>query len=220
MGDRPSSFSNPEYYKTRPVERTSYNSIRGATNSVPAINWPGTGSLVLSTSFMGILRAKTGFLDFDLPTDAQWEYACRAGTATVFNDGDASANTSGANATTNTWLNALGRYKFNGGYTDDGIRPDTDSGPENGTAIVGSYLPNAWGLYDMHGNVMELCLDWHERSYEGGEDPIGLESGSHRVRRGGSWNYDAAASIAGSRHAEPPHVGYNYFGFRIVRTLP
>ena len=214
-------FRNPDYYDMRPVDLGYWDLIRGDTNSVPVIDWPQTGTLVLPTSFLGLLRAKTGFSGFDLPTEAQWEYACRAGTTTIFNDGDASANVDGANRYTNTWLNALGRYKFNGGYVDGAALPDMATcGPENGTALVGSYLPNAWGLFDMHGNVNEWCLDWYATGVlEGGRDPKGPEEGTRRVRRGGGFNTDANTCLSSRKSsAQMWDVWHN--GFRIIRNLP
>ena len=116
-----------------PVEQVSWNDIRGNCN------WPADTS-VSNNSFMGLLRARTG-LAFDLPTEAQWEYACRAGTTNDF-------NVSGQN------MDSLGRYENNG--------DDERGGSEYWytTTTVGSYLPNDWGLYDMHGNVEEWCLDY------------------------------------------------------------
>jgi hypothetical protein len=130
--------SNPSYYRgdMRPVESVSWNAVRGDSSTY---NWPSSEN-VDSSTFMGRIQARTG-LNFDLPTEAQWECACRAGTTSKYNNGG-------------SWdsdLKLLGRYDGNlsdgkGGYSDH--------------TTVGSYQPNAWGLYDMHGNVWEWCLDW------------------------------------------------------------
>ena len=221
-GTKPSNFNNPTYYASRPVEQVSYEDIRGASNSVPSVNWPVTDRAVVSTnSFLGKLRAKTGLTDFDLPTEAQWECLCRAGMTTVFDDGNASANVSGANANTNAWLDALGRYKFDGGYLADGVTaPVQGCGATNGTAIVGSCQANAWGLYDTHGNVWEWCLDWYAGSLAGGSDPAGAVSGSNRVRRGGSWGNTASDCRSAYRANLAPSTRYGTLGFRLVRALP
>ena len=220
-GAKPGYFNNSAYYATRPVEQASYDDVRGATNSSPVVNWPGTGVSVLPSSFVGLLRAKTGLTDFDLPTEAQWECLCRAGTTTVFNDGSASASVSGANANTNAWLDLLGRYQFDGGYLADGVTaPAQGCGATNGTAVVGSYQANAWGLYDTHGNVWELCLDWYPGSLAGGSDPAGAVSGSGRVRRGGSWDNPASYCRSASRLGFTPANRFGGIGFRLVRTLP
>ena len=168
---------------TRPVEQVSYFEIRGES-AVAA--WPKDGR-VASGSFMGRLRARTG-LAFDLPTESQWEYACRAGTDTDLNSG---RNLTGGRTCTN--MVEVGRYGFS---------PDADDGP----APVGLYRPNAWGLYDMHGNVAEWCLDWWQEDW--GEtprtDPPGPETGAFRVLRGGCWDGTlfaghAAACTSGAR---------------------
>ena len=190
--------SNPSQYTgdKRPVEMVSYDMIRGSSNGAL---WPSS-SAVDATSFMGKLRARTG-LDFDLPTEAQWEYACRAGTTSDYNNGGSSESD----------LNKLGRYTGNktdgkGGYTQH--------------TTVGSYLPNAWGLYDMHGNVWEWCVDWGDRgALIGGTDPQGEDSGTTRERRGGSWNFAASNCISSYRNSNGPSDVHDYNGFRIVRTL-
>ena len=219
----PSRFSVPAYYAARPVEQVSYDDIRGATNEAQAVNWPVTDRTVVGTNcFLGKLRAKTGLADFDLPTDAQWECLCRAGTTTVFNDGSAAANVSDANAYTNAWLDTLGRYKFDGGYINGVTEPyPPGTSLENGTARVGSYQANAWGLYDTHGNNWELCLDWYADSLAGGSDPVGPMSGSYRLRRGGSWTERAVTCRSASRlsYAKPETQTWDV-GFRLVRTLP
>ena len=207
-GARAANFTDAASRAFRPMEMVSYGDIRGTNDSAYA------------ESFVGRLRTKTGLSGFDLPTEAQWEFACRAGTDTCFNDGDAAANVSGANAYTNAWLDALGRYKFNGGFIDGVTAPAAGCGPANGTAIVGSYAPNAWGLYDTHGNVWEWCLDWYQAALEGGADPDGADSGSYRVVRGGGWNYPASDCRSARRGSDGPSGRYPSLGFRLVRTLP
>ena len=181
--------SNPSSYEgdARPVEYVSWNMIRGDSNTY---NWP-TDRTVSSTSFVGKLRAKTG-LTFDLPTEAQWEYACRAGTTSTYNNGgDAESD-----------LKKLGRYDSNG-----------DSSSQH--TKVGSYLPNAWGLYDMHGNVWEWCLDWYG-SLASSTDPVGPGSGSSRVLRGGGWSSDADYCASSSRNFGYLSYENNNLGFRLA----
>ncbi len=221
-GAKPSFFNNSAYYATRPVEQVSYEDIRGTANETPAVNWPVTDRTVVGTNcFLGKLRGKTGLTDFDLPTEAQWECLCRAGTQTVFSDGDESANVDGASANTNAWLDALGRYKFDGGYLPGGVTaPAQGCGATNGTAATGSYLPNGWGLYDTHGNAWELCLDWYAGSLAGGSDPTGAVSSTHRVLRGGAWGKAASYCRSAFRYYVDPSYRYYSVGFRLVRTLP
>jgi formylglycine-generating enzyme required for sulfatase activity len=124
---------NPSYFPgdTNPVEQVSYDMIRGSSEGA---NWPKTNS-VDATSFLGKLRARTG-IDFDLPTEAQWEYTCRAGTTTT--------------------------YSYDGGANGDYMWYDGNS--SNSSHEVGTKKMNPWGFYDMHGNVWEWCLDWYASS--------------------------------------------------------
>ncbi len=183
---------------TRPRELITYNEIRGS-------GWPANGHVATSGTFMGILQKKTG-LTFDLPTEAEWEYACRAGTATALNSGK---NLTDYRICPN--MAEVGRYHYNcndgkGGYSEH--------------TKVGSYLPNAWGLYDMHGNVYEWCLDWYNSSYGTAAvtDPKGPASGSYRVKRGGYWeHYKPYAEYcrSASRDYDPPTtIGGD--GFRVA----
>ena len=180
-GGSPSNFSGDK----RPVEKVSWNAIRGNSGTY---NWPGS-SAVDANSFVGRIQKRTG-LAFDLPTEAQWEYACRAGTTTTYSYGD-SAN---------------GAYMW---YSSNSSSQTHDVGTKNA---------NPWGLYDMHGNVWEWCLDW-SGSLSGGTDPKGSSSGSYRVKRGGSWCDGAGSCTSSYRGYGNPSSAYSYFGFRLVRTL-
>jgi len=198
---------------TQAKHTVSYYDIREnpANTDDPAVNWP-LNKNVTALSFMGKLRTKTGISEFDLPTEAQWEYLCRAKTTTVFNDGDTNAVWAGSvddnNATTNKYLNALGWYKWNKPTVPTAANP------------VGGKLPNAWGLYDTHGNVWEWCLDWNATNAELGTDPEGAGSGSDRVIRGGGWNNPASVCRSAFRYGDTPSRRGSDFGFRLVRTLP
>ena len=161
------------------------------------------------------MRKKTALATFDLPTEAQWEYACRAGTTTALNSGhDLTSVDSDQN------LDAIARY-----WSNSRLLLRQGCAPSASTAIVGSYLPNAWGLYDMHGNVWEWCLDWYGPYPGTVTDPAGAASGAFRVLRGGSWSYGATFCRSayryfyGSRGSSPSLQCYN-FGFRVALTLP
>ena len=213
MGNRPSDFYNTTYYATRPVENVSYYHIREnpANSHDSDVYWP-VNSTVNAASFMGKLRAKTGLLTLDLPTESQWEYACRAGTTTMFNSGKDLIinlfNTCGNMAEVGRHYDAPGR----------GYSPDVAT--DEGTAKVGSYLPNAWGLYDMHANVYEWCQDWYGMYPGTVSDPLGAASGSNRVVRGGGWFGrlpDCRSAFRGSR---APRYWNDNTGFRVAMTLP
>ena len=161
-GTWPSAYSNEVDRATHPVEKVSYANIRGAANGA---KWPASAA-VESDSFVGRFRAKTGDAGFDLPTEAQWEYACRAGTT--------------------------------GAYA--GVLADMAVYAANSTGLAGQKLPNPWGLYDMHGNVAEICLDWYAGSLGSAAqtDPLGATGStmSRRVMKGGG--YTAAADLCRS----------------------
>jgi formylglycine-generating enzyme required for sulfatase activity len=219
MGNKPSYFTNATCYATRPVERVSYYDIRESTNN-PAMspNWPETNA-VEAASFMGKLRGKTGLIGFDLPTESQWEYACRAGTDTALNSGYNLTN-----PTNDSQMNVVGRYRDNGGVAISnrvlgGVSQGCET-KEGGTAAAGTYQANAWGLYDMHGNVGEWCLDRHG-TYPGAvTDPKGAASGSTRVGRGGCWDYYAYVCRSAVRIGYWPEYRNGDFGFRAAMTLP
>ncbi len=176
---------------TYPVYFVRYARIRCPPSS--DLGWP-VSSAVNSYCFMGVLRKKTGLSEFDLPTEAQWEYACRAGTKTEFNTGDGE-----------TALAEAGWYPGNA---------NRSSHP------VGGKLPNAWGLYDMHGNIYEWCLDWHKGALTG-NDPVGATSGSRRHVRGGCWCLDVDYANSSYRYyGGQPEFADEEFGFRLFRTVP
>ena len=222
----PSYFDNADDRAMRPVEQVCYNEIRNAGNSQTAntdYDWPADPN---PSSFLGLLRTKTG-IDFDLPSEAQWEFAARAGNGdTKWSDGSGILN----NAYTDANLDLLGRYGQNGGMIPNGTAYDAPAhscGATNGTAIVGSYAPNDWGLYDVHGNVWEWCLDWYadDITAHGGKvniDPATPENtrsgapGGYRVIRGGSYNYGASLSRPAYRNSANPIHRYSVYGFRLL----
>jgi len=205
----PLSTQNVGTVVSAPVAYETYDHIRGATGDSPSVNWPNTGHLVSSDSFMGKLRSKTGLDTFDLPTEAQWEYACRAGTTTVFNDGDPAANVTGANSGTNSWLNAIGVYRCHPQYFDLG-----------GSVNVGLLKPNRWGLYDTLGNIYEWCLNW-TGTVSGGTEPVGPTGGTFRLLRGGSYRtYAYECTSTYRRQDTPPNSGDRSKGLRVFMVVP
>jgi formylglycine-generating enzyme required for sulfatase activity len=220
----PAYYNNASYRSMRPVEQVSYNEIRNAANSATAntaYDWPNDPN---PGSFLGLLRTKTG-IDFDLPSEAQWEFAARAGNgSTKWGNGSGIVNTD-----TDGNLNSLGRYQRNGGKPGSSD-PAASVNADNATAIVGSYSPNDWGLYDMHGNVWEWCLDWREddiTSFNGrvnidSSDPsktLSGVSGSGRVGRGGAWNAGAGYCRPAYRDADDPSSQrLKIYGFRVLCT--
>ncbi|MCL1865065.1 MAG: formylglycine-generating enzyme family protein [Spirochaetes bacterium] len=154
------------------------------TGRTPASGYPITSATVTVLDW-----TNNGYR---LPTEAEWEYACRAGTTTAYNTGDTISNNTG-------WY---------------------DSNSENKTHEVGKKPANDWGLYDMHGNVYEWCGDLHE-TYSGSAvlDPRGPEIGSDRVIRGGAWLSDGQSLRSASRHRYNPGSRYYNTGFRVARSL-
>lgn len=161
------SQSGYEFGEMRPADCLSFVKVRG-------------GDEIEATSLLGVLRAKTG-LAFDLPSEEEWEYACRAGTTSPWNRSDVS-------------MDRLGRYAGNGGL-------------ESQHTVVGSYEPNAWGLYDFHGNVWEWCRGRYKTYPE-----------SIRALRGGAWN--SSADRCRSSVSYPVESVFGYIGFGVRLYLP
>ena len=139
---------------------------------------------------------------YRLPTEAEWERACRAGTSTATSFGD---------SLTSAQANFDGNLPYNS---------PTKGDPLKRTTPVGSYAPNAWGLYDMHGNVWEWCWDHYSSVYYGGSpktDPRGPEGGRYRVMRGGSFSNFGYRLRSAARRDEDPHYRDADDGFRLVR---
>ncbi len=156
--------------------------FKGANLPVETVSWDDV------QLYISKMNAKSDGYKYRLPTEAEWEYACRAGTT-----GDYAGN-----------LDAMAWYISNSGNT---------------THPVGQRQPNAWGLYDMHGNVYEWCSDWYWL-YAYGEvmDPIGGSSVTLRVDRGGSWGNDMEGVRTSARYRNEPTIRSIYLGFRLVRT--
>ena len=161
-------------------------SLCGDTCPVVLVSWNDI------QQFLTALNARVPGRNYRLPTEAEWEYAARAGTT-----GDYSGT---------GVLNDMGWYSRNSG---------------NRTHPVAQKKPNAWGLYDMHGNVSEWVQDWFSASYYGGSpgvDPAGPSTGSLRVLRGGSWGVLAYDARSAYRSYNSPSNRYDYIGFRLART--
>ena len=180
----------------------------GAALPVGNVNWPEAEDFCRQLSERLRTRGQlpAGW-EFRLPTEAQWEYACRAGTTTA---------TSFGNSLSSTQANFKGK-PYNGGAP----------GPSLGRAApVGSYPPNAWGLHDMHGNTFEWCRDWYHARLPGGADPDlrdardTAQRSEHgdisRVRRGGAWSDDGWPCRSAFRVRFEPERRYDHIGFRVV----
>jgi len=220
MGSNPSYFMTPVFPETstarRPVESaylydvivfcnrlsimeglTPVYRINGSTNPD---DW---GTVVWSWDTATI----SGSTGYRLPTEAQWEYACRAGTTTAFNWGSNNINSTQAN--------------YDASYVDTYY--NTAAGTYLGrTTEVGSYAPNAWGLYDMHGNVLEWCWDVYGGDYASGAqtDPTwtAINSNHSLLARGGSWMDSGEGGLhSASRHTYLSYQNFSFLGFRLIR---
>jgi sulfatase modifying factor 1 len=137
--------------------------------------------------------------EFHLPTEAQWEYACRAGTTTA---------TAFGNRLSSKQANFDGLHPYNGAEPGPSLKH---------AAKVGSYPPNSWGVHDMHGNTFEWCRDWYHAKLPGGVDPdLYLDKATSRVRRGGCWTDEGWPCRSAFRLRFEPERRYDHIGFRVV----
>ena len=175
----------------RSVMGNNSSRFKGEDRPVETVSWDDCQKFIQKVN----ARLKCGAR---LPTEAEWEYACRAGTTTAY-----------------SWGNALNGDKANcNGHFPCGT---TVKGPCNEqTTSVGGYAPNAWGFYDMHGNVFEWCDDWYG-DYPAGSatDPTGPASGDFRVLRGGCRCYDARSCRSAYRYGRDPDLRTGLHGFRL-----
>jgi formylglycine-generating enzyme required for sulfatase activity len=161
----------------------------GPSHPVEKVNWDQASAFCRKLTQ---LEAGTG-RTYRLPTESEWEYACRAGSSTAYHFGNDPTEMDG-----HAW------YKANAGGR---------------TQPVGRKLPNAFGLFDMHGNVWQWCLDWYEPDYTKlpAVNPTGPDQGQRRVLRGGSWaDHEAALRSARRAHYPPSFPGVSHRGFRVV----
>jgi formylglycine-generating enzyme required for sulfatase activity len=187
MGSNPSYFPVPVPVANNPVEQVSWFDAQAYC-----------AALTAQQSAQG--NVPQGY-QYRLPTEAEWEYACRAGSTTEFNVG--------ASLFCNQ---AMFRYS----HHSNSECWNSYGGPYPGPRPVGSYAPNAWGLYDMHGNVWEWCLDsWANFSAGAVTDPF-VTGGPYRVIRGGGWSYDSHGCRSAGRFSLGPGSKGNSLGFRVV----
>lgn len=192
----PVAITSPFYLGVHPVTQAQWQALmgsnpsqlRGPSRPVESVSWPECESFCVQ------LANRLGRL-VRLPYEAEWEYACRGGTTTSFYTGE------GLKA-----MRRAGWCSYRG-----------DSGSARKTQPVARYLPNPFGLYDMHGNVREWCQDdlrGYSAAYQ--VDPRGPESGNYRVVRGGSWYYSPEDSRSACRYSRPIDYHLDYYGFRVL----
>ncbi len=190
-------ITKPFYLGAKEVTQGQYEQVMGTNPSrftgdaqrpVEQVSWHD------AVEFCRLLSQKEG-RTYRLPTEAEWEYACRSGSKTRFCFGDDESQ--------------LGEYAWFAGNNANTTHP------------VGQKRPNPWGLYDMHGNVWEWCADWHAGDYYAQsplDDPVGPSSGEFRVLRGGSWYDSPYFARSADRLRLTPELRFHYLGFRAART--
>ena len=193
MGNNPSFFSSTGVGKGDVAGRS--------TERFPVEQVPWHDAVEFCRRLSSLSAEQQAGRVYRLPTEAQWELACRGGTHSPFHYGESLSSNQ---------ANVNGKYPYG----------SAEQGPFLGrTTEVGSYLPNALGLYDMHGNVWEWCADRYGADYYSKSprsDPKGPESGTSRVIRGGGWRSDGRDCRSGFRYADMPSGRYYVMGFRVA----
>jgi formylglycine-generating enzyme required for sulfatase activity len=218
------AIAKPFYMGVHEVTQAQYQQVMGKNPShfnakmgggpnhpVEQVRW---GEAMEFCGKLSNLKAETmAGRVYRLPTEAEWEYACRAGTATTYHFGKTLSSSQ---------ANCNGKYPYGEGPVGPNLQKTTK---------VGSYLPNAWGLYDMHGNVSEWCADWYDPDYYKNsprEDPkgpakgvlgTGFASDYFRVVRGGCWLDEARGCRAAYRFRLQSSEPYRIVGFRVVCSV-
>jgi len=186
----------PTHHQVETSKNPSYFNSCGDDCPVENVSWNDC------QLFIQKLNKKEGTNEYRLPTEAEWEYACREGTTTPFNTGNCLSTHNG---------------NYNGNYPYVGC---SKGQYRMGPLPVASFSPNAWGLYDMHGNVSEWCAGWYgEYLNKAVTNPEGPVSGTYRVLRGGSWGIDENGCRSANRYRPTPGVKSNTYGFRLARDL-
>jgi formylglycine-generating enzyme required for sulfatase activity len=194
-------ISKPFYMGVMPITQEQYQAVMGTNPSSSEFKGPKIPVTQVSwddaEDFCKKVSDRTGRKVY-LPTEAQWEYACRAGTNTPFNTG-----------------RTLPRDRAN--YWVGVMYPSNRAGEAAYELLpAGSFKPNAWGLYDMHGSMWEWCADYYGQYTGAGADPTGPKDGSLRVLRGGSWYYSPWLCRSAYRLRYDPLHRYDYIGFRVA----
>jgi large repetitive protein len=182
------------------LSATPSNWPNNANRPVDKVSWDDVQIFLtrLNAAEQAAGRLPAGW-SYVLPTESEWEYACRAGTTTIFSWGDTA---------TSTQANFKGTNPYGGAATGPNLEQTTD---------VGSYGANPWGFFDMHGNVLEWTADWYVAAYPTGSvtDPTGPASGSHRVERGGAWSPPGAYLRSATRAVNATGARTTEVGFRV-----